>query len=342
MVGTGSSKCGNFNRLRRSLLILAGVSLFAAQASVGQIARSAMANTESTHTTPSGIEVTPNAVSFVDVPVGDTYTQTVTITNANEGTLQIKKIAASRANFQITGIILPVVVAHGTSQSFTISYRAQAEARTTGEISILTNSGDLPLVIPIKASSQAGQKELTASEAAVDFEDVAVGSAGKKELVLTNSGNRDLRISGITAAGAGFSVSGTTAVNLSPGQNVSVEVNFAPKSAGRQKGSLAVASAEGGSLLTIPLTASGAASSQSAIKLNWEESPVSVAGYVVYRSAEPSGPFTRVSSEAVPTGEYTDTGLAAGHTYYYVVTSLDSDQMESEYSEPIAATVPGQ
>jgi hypothetical protein len=286
------------------------------------------------------MEVTPNAVSFADVPVGDTYTQTVTITNANEGTLQIKKITASRADFQITGIILPVVVAHGTSQSFTISYRAQAEGRTEGEVSILTNSGDLPLVIPVKASSEAGQKELTASEAAVDFEDVAVGSAGKKELVLTNSGNRDLRISGITTSGAGFSVSGTTAVNLSPGQNVSVDLNFEPKSAGRQTGSLMVASAEGGSLLTIPLTASGAASSQSAIKLNWEESPIAVAGYMVYRSAEPSGPYTKVSSSAVPSPEYTDTGLAAGHTYYYVVTSLDSDQVESEYSAQITATVP--
>jgi hypothetical protein len=195
-------------------------------------------------------------------------------------------------------------------------------------------------VIPVKASSEAGQKELTASEAAVDFEDVAVGSAGKKELVLTNSGNRDLRISGITTSGAGFSVSGTTAVNLSPGQNVSVDLNFEPKSAGRQTGNLMVASAEGGSLLTIPVTASGAASSQSAIKLNWEESPVTVAGYMVYRSAEPSGPFTRVSSSAVPSPEYTDTGLAAGHTYYYVVTSLDSDQVESEYSAQITATVP--
>ncbi len=342
MVGTRSCKCGNFTGLRRSLLILAGASLFAAQASVGQSTRSAIANTEPTHTTPTAMEITPNAMSFVDVPVGDTYTQTVTITNANDGVLQIKKITASRDDFQITGIILPVVVAHGTSQTFTVSYRAQAEGRTAGEVSILTNSGDLPLVIPVKASSEAGQKELTASEATVDFEDVAMGSAGKKGLMLTNSGNRDLRISGITTSGAGFSVYGTTAVNLSPGQNVSVDVNFAPKGAGRQTGSLNVASADGGSLLAIPLTASGAASSQSAIKLNWEESPVSVAGYVVYRSADSSGPFTRVSSEAVPSGQYTDTGLAAGHTYYYVVASLDSDEVESEYSEPIAATVPGQ
>jgi hypothetical protein len=316
------------------LLALAGCLLFAIQAS-----SHSAANEPAALASPL-MEVTPEAVSFVDVPVGDTYTQTVRVTNVNEGTLQIKKITTSSPDFQITGILLPVVVAHGTSQSFTISYKAKAEGRAEGQISILTNSGDAPLVLGVKASSAAGQRELTANAAAIEFEDIAVGSSGKKELVLTNSGNRDLKISGILTSGAGFSVSGTTAVNLSPGQNVNLDVNFAPKSAGRQTGSLKVSSAEGGSLLTIPLTASGAPSSQSTVKLHWEESPVSVAGYVVYRSAEASGPYTRVSSSAVPSAEFVDTGLAAGHTYSYVVSTLDADQVEGEYSPPISATVP--
>jgi hypothetical protein len=326
-------KCLNFS-LRRSLFTLSGCLLFAIQAS-----SHSAANEPAALASPL-MEVTPEAVSFVDVPVGDTYTQTVRVTNVNEGTLQIKKITTSSPDFQITGILLPVVVAHGTSQSFTISYKAKAEGRAEGQISILTNSGDAPLVMGVKASSAAGQTELTANAAAIEFEDIAVGSSGKKELVLTNSGNRDLKISGILASGAGFSVLGTTAVNLSPGQNVNLDVNFAPKSAGRQTGSLKVSSAEGGSLLTIPLTASGAPSSQSTVKLHWEESPVSVAGYVVYRSAEASGPYTRVSSSAVPSAEFVDTGLAAGHTYYYVVSTLDADQVEGEYSPPISATVP--
>jgi hypothetical protein len=339
MVGMYLRKCVNFSSLRRSLLILSGFTFFAVQANGHGVPR-VTAKAESAAPASGLMEVTPDAVSFVDVPVGDTYTQTVRITNVNEGTLQIRKITASSPNFRITGILLPVVVAHGTSQSFTISYNAKAEGRTEGEISILTNSGDVPLVLAVKASSAAGQTELTANAATVEFEDVAVGSSDKKQLLLTNSGNRDLRISGISASGAGFSVSGTTSVNLSPGQNVELDVNFAPKSAGRQTGNLKVSSAEGGSLLTIPLTAGGAPSSQSTVKLNWEESPVTVAGYVVYRSAAASGPYMRVSSSTVPSAEYVDTGLAAGHTYYYVVSSLDADQVESEYSTPISATVP--
>src|SRR5258706_2812567 len=340
MVGEYFGKCLSVSSLRRSLLILSGFSLFAIQVSAGYTAKNGTAKAEPADVASPLLEITPDAVSFVDVPAGDIYTQAVRITNQNESTLQIRKITSSSPDLRITGILLPVVVAHGTSQSFTVSYQANAEGRTQGEISILTNSGDAPIVLKVRASVASSQAELTASEAAIDFEDIAVGSSGKKELVLTNSGNRDLRISGISASGAGFIVSGTTAVNLNPGQNVSLEVNFAPKSAGQQTGSLAVMSADEGSLLTIPLTASGARSSQSAVKLNWEESQVTVAGYVVYRSAEPSGPYMRVSSVPVPSAEYVDTGLAAGHTYYYVVTSLDAEQMESEYSAPITATVP--
>jgi hypothetical protein len=288
-------------------------------------------------TQESLVEFTPDAVTFQDVPVGDTYTQHVRLTNIGENTLQIRKITASNANFQITGILLPVVVAHGTSESFTISFRSKAEGRADGQIAIFTNSSDAPVVLTVRASTVKVQNELTASEAAIDFEDVAVGTTGKQEVSLTNSGARDLTISGMSVTGADFSASGTTAVRLTPGQSVTVGVNFAPKSAGRRSGQLIISSTEGSSLL-IPLTATGAESSRSSVKLNWEESPLTVAGYVVYRSTDSSGPYTRISQAA--SSEYVDTGLPVGHTYYYVVTSLDANDVESEYSSPISATVP--
>jgi hypothetical protein len=193
----------------------------------------------------------------VDVPVGDTYTQAVSVKNVSESVLQITRITASNADFEVTGIMLPVVVAPGTSESFTISYRAKSEGRKEGEIGIVTSTGDTALVLKVRAVGTSGQRELTASEAGVDFEDVAVGSSTKKEVVLTNSGNRELRISRMSVSGADFTLSGAGAVNLSPGQNIALDVNFAPKGVGRKAGTLLVSSAEGGSLLEIPLAATG-------------------------------------------------------------------------------------
>jgi Abnormal spindle-like microcephaly-assoc'd, ASPM-SPD-2-Hydin/Transmembrane protein 131-like N-terminal len=340
MVGRRRYKCVSWRSLGKTILIVSGIFVSSARATPNSVVGLSTSRTAPIPAVPAQMEATPDALSFANVPVGDTYTQTVRITNVSEGVLQIKAITASSADFRVTGIMLPVVVAPGTGESFTISYQAKAEGRREGQIGIVTSSGDTALVLKVRAVAAAGQRELTASEAAIDFEDIAIGSSTKKEVSLTNSGNRELRISGISVSGADFSVSGAGGVNLSPGQNITLDVNFAPKSAGRKAGTLQVSGAEGGSLLEIPLAATGAASSQSQVKLNWEESPVSVAGYAVYRSAEPSGPYMRVSTGPVPSTEYVDTGLAAGHTYYYVVAAVDANQGESEYSVPISATVP--
>ena len=327
-----SSLCGVL------LLAICAYSLLAEPAAAGGPVITSTTAGQPTAASEALVEFTPETVTFQDVPAGDTYSQIVRITNLGANTLQIKKISTSNADLQITGILLPVVVAHGTSESFTISFRPKAEGRKDGEISIFTSSGDMPMVLTVRASTVKVQSELTASEASIDFKDVAVGGVGKEEVSLRNAGTRDLMIGGISATGAAFSVSGATAVRLMPGQSVAVDVNFAPKSMGRQSGQLTISGTGGGALALIPLEGTAAESSRSAVKLNWEESPVTVAGYVVYRSADSSGPYTRISDAA--TSEFVDTGLAAGHTYYYVVTSLNADQVESEYSPPISATVP--
>ena len=339
MVGRTLCKCGRSSRFVLKSLILIGVSVFVIPPGITYGETQPPAKSQPAPLSAPLVVMTPEAVKFSDVPVGDTYTQTVRITNVAENTLLIKEIKSSRPEFRVVGIFLPVVVAHGTSESFTIAYRATSERQVDGQISILTNAGSEPVVLSVKASAAAGQTELTASEAGLDFADVAVGTSNKREIVLSNSGNRDLTISAIAASGSAFSVAGASALNLSAGQSIRVDVNFAPLKLGRQVGSFIVSSADGTALATIPLAGTAAAASQSTVRLNWEESPVAVAGYAIYRSAEPSGPYTRISTE-VPAPEFVDSGLAAGHTYYYVVASLDSDQAESESSAPIVATIP--
>lgn len=120
------------------MVILSGFSVFGIQVSMGRTARKTTAKAERSAPAPAAIQpvvqITPEVVNFVDVPAGDTYSQTVRITNVDEGTLQIQKITASSADFRITGVLLPVVVAHGTSQSFTISYQAKAKGLAEGQI----------------------------------------------------------------------------------------------------------------------------------------------------------------------------------------------------------------
>jgi hypothetical protein len=338
MVGTAFCKCLQNKNLYRAFLLMLFCCFISRQVAVSGAVVNAASPTGQMVASEILLEFAPEAVTFEGVPVGEVYTQTVTIMNRGDKTLQIKKISSPSAEFQVSGILLPVVVAHGTSESVTISFRPKKEGRVNGQISIFTGFGDAPIMLKVSASTIVEQTELTASEAAIGFEDVAIGGTGTKEVTLTNSGARDLTISDMSATGMDFSLSGAAGVRLAPGQSVTVGVNFEPKSAGRQSGQLTIAGTDGGSLLLIPLTARGAESSRTAVKLNWEESPVTVAGYIVYRSADSSGPYTRISQAA--TAEYLDTGLAAGHTYFYIVTSMDANEVESEFSPPISATVP--
>ena len=69
-----------------------------------------------------------------------------------------------------------------------------------------------------------------------------------------------------------------------------------------------------------------------------------MAGYNLYRSTTPGGPYTQVNTALITGTQYDDisvsatmaqyasTSAASGATSYYVVTSVDTDGDESVYS----------
>jgi hypothetical protein len=72
------------------------------------------------------------------------------------------------------------------------------------------------------------------------------------------------------------------------------------------------------------------------VVLKWAPVP-SVTGYNVKRSLSNGGPYTNVIS-GVATTNYTDTGLASGTTYYYVVSAVAVGCNESTNSAQVSAT----
>jgi len=64
-----------------------------------------------------------------------------------------------------------------------------------------------------------------------------------------------------------------------------------------------------------------------------------VQGYKVYRSLMAGGPYTPISS-TIPVLVFTDSSVLSGLTYFYVVTSIDIDGLESEPSPEANAQVP--
>jgi fibronectin type 3 domain-containing protein len=88
------------------------------------------------------------------------------------------------------------------------------------------------------------------------------------------------------------------------------------------------------------VTGSGVGSGvQHSVDVSWNASTSTVAGYNVYRGFQPGGPYQLVN----PSGQalaFTDSTVQSGTTYYYVVTSLDSSGVESNFSNEAVAVVP--
>ena len=75
--------------------------------------------------------------------------------------------------------------------------------------------------------------------------------------------------------------------------------------------------------------------------LSWDASTSQdVIGYNAYRSTVSGGPYTEINSTLITTTNYTDQKVQSGYTYYYVTTAVDSQGLESVYSNQAAATVP--
>jgi fibronectin type 3 domain-containing protein len=52
------------------------------------------------------------------------------------------------------------------------------------------------------------------------------------------------------------------------------------------------------------------------------------------------GPYVELGAVPSTTPSYTDSSVQSGHTYYYVVTAVNSTNVESLYSNEAAAIVP--
>lgn len=191
------------------------------------------------------------------------------------------------------------------------------------------------------AGCGVSEHSLVPSATKVEFGNVAVGSSTAQLVTLTNMGKVNVSIAKVSASGKGFSVSGGSNVVLAPSEAVTVSVGFNPAAAGKARGTLSVSSdALSGSAVSIALSGSGeAASGKHSVALSWQPSSQAV-GYFIYRSTKGNGALSKLNPTLNESTSFTDSTVASGETYQYVVTSVNSSNVESAASNQIAVTIP--
>src|SRR5437899_1904388 len=287
--------------------------------------------------------ISPSALSFGNVSLGSSSTQTVTLINSGAASVTVSQASASGAGFSNNGLTPPLTLPPGQSSTLTVRFAPQAAGRATGSLSVVSNAPHSPSPIALSGTGVTSTFLLTASPTSLSFGNVTVGSNSAPQTVtLTNSGNSSVSISQINVSGSGFTASGLTApLTLAAGQTASFSVVFASTTAGAATGNVSLVSNATNSP-TIALSASGVQPIPLARTLSWNPSPSGTVSYNVYRGTQSGGSYQKLNSSPVSTTTYTDNSVLAGQTYFYVVTAVDSRNMESVHSNEVSATIPSQ
>ena len=189
--------------------------------------------------------------------------------------------------------------------------------------------------------SAAATLLLNSSSSSLNFGNVSVSSSSVQNATLTNVGNSNVTISQVLVAGAGFNSSGgSSGLILAPGQSTTLVSTFAPPASGAAIGKITVSSNSSNSPASIALTGNGVAAVAHSVVLSWTGGASGITGYHTYSSTVSGGPFVKLTSTPLSSPSYTDTSVQPGHTYYYVVTALNSSSQESTYSSEVTAIVP--
>jgi hypothetical protein len=289
------------------------------------------------------IAATPSSAAFGNVSTGTNNSQTITLSNSGSASLTISSVSVTGTGFNISGISAPLTILAGKNATFNAIFAPTTAGAVSGSISLVSNAPSSPLAISLSGTGIAATKVLSLSTSSLSFGNVNDGSSNSLSVALTNNGNANVAISNVGVTGAGFSTSGVTVGEmLTPNQSATLTVQFAPTTAGAVTGSVSISSDATNSPSTISTSGTGVSTTPHTVALGWTASTgTDITGYNVYRGTTSNGPYsTKLNTSLVGSVQFTDSNVTSGLTYYYVVTAVDSNNVESTFSNQATAVIP--
>jgi Abnormal spindle-like microcephaly-assoc'd, ASPM-SPD-2-Hydin len=285
-------------------------------------------------TNGQGLSASPASLSFGQVAVGTSTSQTVVLTNPFSWKVTLNALQSSGGEFSVSGPSFPLVLNPGKSVSLTVAFAPTVTAIASGSVFISGPQLNIPLT---GSGSTTTTGQLSISPASLSFGSVDVGSSTTLPASLTATGG-SVTINAASSSNSQYSIPGVSfPFTINAGQSVSVNVAFAPTKSGTDNGTLTFSSSTSSSSAE-SMTGSGVVP-QYSVTLSWSGSTSSVAGYNVYRGTT-AGSYSKINSSLDPNTSYSDSTVASGVTYYYAATAVNSSGEESGYSSPVEVAVP--
>jgi hypothetical protein len=228
---------------------------------------------------------TSTTASFAPTSVGATSGQSVTLTAQNPVTVTGAPTTAATSNGTVTSQFspgqvtlthggtstpvtsYPVTLAKGDKLTTQVTFAPTSPGGNTGTLSFPTSSATFPTV-SVPLTGEATQSGLTAQPGTVQFMGapdqgvipVAVGITVPLTVNITNYGTTTQTVTSVTPPSGPFSAANLPVVGqqIKPGSSVTVQVQFAPTTAGPASSTLTVAGSSGPAAV-VTLNGTGAA-----------------------------------------------------------------------------------
>ena len=288
--------------------------------------------------TPGQLTANPASLAFGSVQDGSNLTLTDSLTNTGAASVTISQASVTGVAFSMSGLNPPLTLNPGASVTFTVVFAPQSPGSVNGNILVSSNASDSSLNVSLSGTGTA-QGQLAIAPGSVNFGNVNVGSSASQTSSISASG-ASVTISSASLNNSEFSLSGLSfPLTLAPGQSVPATLTFAPQSSGTANAVLTVTSNAANSP-SEALSGNGVAPASHSVSLSWTDTGSGITGYNVFRGGVSGGPYTQINSSLDTATTYLDNSVAAGQTYYYVVTAVNGSGMQSAYSSPTEAQIP--
>ena len=287
------------------------------------------------------LQCNPCTLDYGQVQVGSSKQYFFQLTNVGNANVTIIARRKNNTNFTFGNFPVPVTVQPGKSVQLPVNFAPAVSGTMTAKISIVSSAPTPKLVINVSGTGvNPNTATLGVTPSSLNFGNVTVGSSANLPLTLTAS-NGPVTISSAQINSSEFTLPGfVVPKTISAGQSINVTATFTPNLSGTATANLVITSNAANSPATVPLTGIGVAVIAHNVALTWNASKDVVIGYDVYRSPTSGGSYTKINPVLDASTSYTDSSVKSGSTYYYVVTAVDANDVESSRSNEVQAVVP--
>jgi hypothetical protein len=280
-----------------------------------------------------GLLMSATGVTFPDQLVNTASApMPIVLTNVGLSAVGITAVGTSDdfAQTNNCGASLPAL----SSCTISVTFTPKGSGYRSSLLTVL-NSATGPLSIPLSGTGVS--PVLALSRGSTVFEPQLLNTTGSAPSInVLNVGDWPLLVSNVVVTGD-FRQINDCAGSIDSSLFCTIQVFFTPTALGARSGTMTIF--DNTAVGSHSVSMSGVGVSTHNVTLSWTPSSSLVVGYFVYRAKQPGGPYTELNSVPQTETTFTDS-VPGGATYFYIVTAVDANLVESLPSAEVPATIP--